>query len=356
MKDAQLIVILLVVLSVTLFQAGSVKAVSINASFTAVNGTVGLNQNLFFNISADFPQTVTYTIYMNNESTFSGQIPENFPGYRLIFYNVTNTPFGNYQPSIKFSTLSSPIRSSTITTILAMPSFGFIGYSNYTSYIDNSAKLLIGLVDNGNTPMNFTWTLPLVQGIAFSLNYRQAFSLLPSQTFKIPMNLTLSSSFARNLNFSFFGTFRNTTLRKDYTTELFSPVINMSFQNGSLEAGTGNTSIYFTQIRNGNNLPVNTTFQFFLNLNGNELYYNRSAIIYPDTNAVNFTLPRSQLLNVNVYYNSQNGTAVKQQIFSQTTSSGPALSDVLTVAGYIAILAAAVLVLVWLHIRFNKKA
>ena len=355
MRGHKLFIILAVVLSLALFQLNSVKAASINASFTVLNGTIGLNQNLFFQVSADFPQNISYVIYMDNVSVMSGQIIGNFPGYKIVHYNVTNTEFGSYKPSIKFSAISTQIQSNMTTDILAKPSFGFVGYSNYTSFFNNSAKMLIDIKNNGNTPLNFTWTLPTVQGVAFSLEYKQLFTLLPSQTFNIPINLTLSNTFTSALNFSFYAAFQNYSLLRSYVTDLFSPVVNISFQNGSLITGTNNSSIYTIKITNGNNLPINTTFSFLLDIGGNEFYYNKSLIISPSTSEINLTIPKSTVLNLAAYYLSQNGTPIKQQIFSQPASTSLIQPEMLMDSFYIVILILAVLALVWLHIRFNRK-
>jgi hypothetical protein len=319
-----------------------------------MNVTVGLNQNLFFNMSADFPQSVNYTIFLNNISVVSGTIPANTVAYKIIKYNVTNIPTGTYQPSVKLSTLSSQLKYNAVTKILPKQSFTFLGYSNHTSFFNRAGVLDIKVWDNGNTPLNVTWTLPSASGVSFSLVYQESFSLKPSQVFSIPMNITLASVFSKQLNFSFVSVYQNTSLTKYYVTQLFSPIINMSFFDNIITAGNDNTSIYKVQITNGNNLPVNTTFQFLLDIDGNNFYYNKSYLISTSTTQVNITLPKSYVLAVNVYYSSQNGSITKQQIFSQAPPSSASSSVLLDII-YVVVLIIGIAALLLLHLRFNRK-
>ena len=356
MKRLLSVPITLAGLFLLLMALNSVNAVSIGASFTAMNGTLKINQNLFFNISATFPENITYNIYLNNVSVKTGFIPANDQHYETAKYNITNSLAGDYNSSIKFSTLFSRINSNTTTLILPHPAFDFPTYSNRTFIVNDSAVLSLEVLDSGNTPLNFDWALPVVTGVYFNItHYTQLFSLAPGQAFKMPMNITLKSGFSPLLNFSFIAGYNNYTMRDNYITTLFAPVINLSFSANNVITGKGNASLYSVDIKNGDNLAVNVTFQFIVNIDGNDFYYTKSYIVEPNTTKAQINIPNSQLLQVNVFYLGQNDKPVDEQIFYQPQPNPNALSGFLADAGYIAILGGAMALLVYLHYRLSKN-
>ncbi len=356
MKRLLSVPIALVSLFLLLMALNSVNAVSIGASFTAMNSTLGINQNLFFNISATFPENITYNIYLNNVSVKTGSIPANDQHYEAVKYNITNSLAGDYASSIKFSTLFSRINSNTTTLILPHPAFDFPTYSNRTFIVNDSATLSLEVLDSGNTPLNLSWALPVVTGVYFNItHYTQLFSLAPGQAFEIPMNIALKSGFSHLLNLSFVATYDNHTMSDDYITTLFAPVINLSFSANNVVAGKGNTSVYSVDIKNGDNLAVNVTFRFIVGIDGNDFYYNKSYIVEPNTTKVQIDIPNSQLLQVNVFYLGQTDKPVDEQIFYQPQPNPNAIPDFLADIGYIAILGGAIALLVYLHHRFSKN-
>ncbi len=342
----------------------SVNAVSVGASFRVMNSTLGINQNLFFNISATgFQQNVTYDIYLNNASVTTGLIPANSVGYQIVKYNVTNTLTGNYNASIKFSTLSSriPIYSNITTHIRPHAAFDFPDYSNRTFIVNNSARLSLLVSDIGNTPLAFSWSLPAPTGVYFRLtNYTEIFSLVPSQTLDMPINMTLKGNFSKVLNFSFVAVYSNITIRDNYITTLFTPVINLTFLGNSVATHTGAPDVYSVDVENGDNLPVNVTFEFLLDLssyNGaNTFYLNKSYLLSPSTTKVQIDIPNSsQLLEVNVFYVGQDDKLVSEQIFDQPLPNPSALSNLLADIAYVVILGGAIVVLAYLHYRHSKN-
>ena len=333
---------------------GSGFSVQASFSFSVLNSSIGINQNLFFNLSANFPQNANYTIYLNNIILKTGIIAANSPAMQTVAYNITNLPSGSYVPSIKFSALSSKLLSNSTVTVSPAPAFSFLGYSNYVPIFNGSARLLMRVIDSGNTPLNLSWSLPIVTGVAFNLLFKQTFSLLPSQVFSAPINISVSKTFDKNLNFSFLASYGNHSFRHDYLTSLFAPVINLSFFNTKLSPINSNISAFSANITNGDNLPVNVTFQFLVDIGGNDFYYNKSYMVYPNTSSIAFSIPAGTVLATKVLYTGQNGSETNQEIFSQQAPSGISQSDLITSIEYIAILAIAIAALFYLHYRLTK--
>lgn len=354
MKNSFKLLLGLVMLASVYVSLPGVHAVTTATLFDSMNSTVGLNQNAFFNISADFPRNGSYVIYLNNVSVASGTIPAYTTTYETVKYNVTNTLSGTYQPSIKFSAISYSLPSNTSLEIVPMSSFAFPGYLNYTTFYNGAGSLDIKVLNNGNTPLDFNWALPTLTGVSFTLVYQQSFSLEPDQLFSIPMNITITKSITEPLNFSFTATHQSISITKYYATTLISPVVNMSFFGSKISAGNGNTTVYTVQIKNGNSLSINTTFQFLLDINGNDFYYNKSYLISPSLNQISTPLPKSALLTVDVYYPAQNGSVIRQQIFNQPPPSSGSNGLIITII-YIIVMGAAVAVLLLLHIKFRNK-
>ena len=357
MDKKVLLSVLPIALMVILFLGlGSTNATSVAASFNAVNASVQMNQNIFFNISAFFSQNVSYAIYLNNSLVSSGTIPANFEGYMLVRYNVSDTLYGTYPSYVKLSTLSSPIKSDTNTTIQPRPSFGLSGISNYTYIFNNTAHIPLNVENNGNTPLGISWALPTASGVLFALNYQQAFNLAPGQVFSIPINITLSKPYQPLLNFSFVAGFNGQTIRKSFITTLFSPVINLSFSKPRISSQTANTTIFYAEINNGDNVPVNATFQFVLNSAGNVFLFNKSVMISPSATNVSILLPKSYVEKVSVFYSGGNGKSVSNVVFYKPLASGSPIQQLLiNNLPYLMVTAIALAAVAILHHKVSKE-
>jgi hypothetical protein len=334
---------------------GSGFSVQASFGFSVLNSSVGINQGLFFNLSVNFPQNVNYTIYLNNTVVKIGTISADSPSTQTIEFNITNFPAGRYAPSVKFSALSSKLLANSTVTVTPKPAFSFLGYSDYTPLFNGSARLLMRVIDSGNTPLNLSWSLPTVTGVAFNLLFKQTFSLLPNQVFYAPINISVSKVFDKNLNFSFLASYGNYSFRHSYLTSLFAPVINLSFFNTKLNPVNNNLSTFSANITNGDNLPINVTFQFLVDINGNDFYYNKSYVIYPNTSSIAFSIPAGTILSTKALYTGQNGSETTQEIFSQQAPSGVSQSDLITSIGYVTILGIAIMALLYLHHKLTKR-
>ncbi len=359
--------LLLFVLVALLFSIGNAHASSVTASFNTINSTVGINQDVFFNLSGYFPQNVSYTIYLGSKAVLSGSIPANNVQSYMLKYNVTNTEYGGYPSKITFSALTTPLISNTEVTILPAPGFGFLPNLNYAYAFNRSetinnitnkvleASMTISLFDSGNTPLNVTWLLPTENDISFSLDYVESFGLVPGQELNIPINLTLAKRTSQAINFSFLGSFGTESLRRNYIVTLLSPIINMSFLNGAVHPINANKSEFSTNIVNGNNAQINATFSFLLEINGGMVVYNTSKLIYPSTTSLSFVIPNAKVVNVTAFYLSQNGTVTTESVYYSPLSKTPApAASVLASYGYFIIFASAIAVLVIIHLRARK--
>ncbi len=349
---------LLLAAVVSLVLIGNSSASSYSVSFTALNSTVGLNQYIFFNVSADFAQNVNYSIYMNSSMVYSGTIPAGSSEYYLIKYNVTNMRYGNYRAYASFSTLKVDVNASNSIMILPKPSLSFENYSNTTAFYNNSAKLDIKLLDSGNTPLNITWALPVFRGISMSIaNLEESFSLKAGQEYSIPINMTLSGNYTKSLNFSFMASFNGTSFQKNYYTTLFKPYVNLSFYNTTITKNNQTSSFWTVYLDNKDNTPVMATFEFELYVNGSELYYNKSYLISPSTSSIVIPIPKSTVLGVSVFYLSSNSTVVSQKIFSSPVPGQPSqiVSAIYENISYIVLTVAAITLILLLNRRLSGK-
>jgi hypothetical protein len=332
-----------------------------NYSFNVMNKTIGLNQFLFFNISAYFPQNVTYTVYINNTAILSGFIHADYPSFRILKYNVTNTLSGEYNASAKLSAVTFPLYSSSNFSIAASPEFSFSNLLNYTYIVNRTAKFNITLFDGGNTPLSFYWSLPAINGLAFSVsNYRQSFSLSPSALFAIPVDVNVTSSNLSMIavNIPFSGTFGNTVINHSYSTALVSPVINLSDFVVKLTNLTNNTTIFSASFKNHDTIPVPANFSFFISLAGNLLYYSKQVYIAAQQSNISIALPISRVLNASISYVGANGTSQSMLLFSSPagTSVGGLISNsLLQSVPYIVITAIILAIIGVLHLRFSRK-
>ena len=355
MGTALRLLIGLAVLASLLAGAGHSFGVSGGASFTAMNSTIGINQDLFFNVSADFPQQTSYSIFLGNVSIYNGTFPPNFAGYSVVKYNVTNLPSGTYPSYAKFSGISFPFDSNIQTLINPTSRFEFPGYSPVTPVFNGTASLDIQVLNDGNTPLSFTWYLPTVRGVTFSLTYNQRFSLEPSHTESIPIAITVSGQASQTLDFQFSASSQTGVLNKTYSTRLFTPVVNLSFYGSQLTPGIGNTTIYSVNIRNGDNAPVNVTFHFLLSIDNNDFYYNKSYMVNESTTAASVLIPKSTVEQVNAYFQSANGTTTNDVIYAAPAvgASSSFFSAILGSLDYILLAAVAITILLILHYRLS---
>ena len=349
-----IIYVILPIMALVLLFISSSHASAYHVSFQSINSTLGINQYAFFNVSAYFGQNVSYSIFLNNSKIYSGTIPADFSGYKIIKYNITNLRYGTYRAYATFSTLTVRVNSSNNITIMPKPSLSFGNYSNVTAIYNNSARINIDLINSGNTPLNITWALPIFRGISMSISsLKETFPLSAGESYSIPINLTLSGNYTKTLNFSFDASFNGTIMVKNYVTTLFKPYINLSFYNTSLKTNNATSSSWTVYLSNKDNTPVMVTFEFMLYINKSELYYNKTLLISPTTTQITFPIPKSDVLGVKVFYPSSNSSEVSQQIFSSPVPGQPN-SIVSAVYGNISYIALTVIVIVLLVV-LNRK-
>ncbi len=355
---------LLIALSViSLFLAvSSVHATSVSATFDTLNSSVGINQNVVFNISAYYAQNSSYVVLLNNTPVLSGKIPAAFSGYTLAKLNVSNTLFGNYKPCIRFSFITGEICANSTFYIVPTTNFGFLAHSNYTLLYNNSSTLDISLIDSGNTPIDVTWSLPNIAGVHFSLLYMQSFSMTPGKIESIPINISSTASQPEIMNFSFIANFSQYSVRNNYLSTLISPRVNINFTGFNvINQINSNESEYQINISDSNNIPINVTFEFELCIvsNGqcNVFFYNKSVPVSSSSKHINITLPNSSVLSVRAMYPSSNGSMVSTQIFSGQAPQGGNITNPLmsyTDMAYIALTAAIIIMIAIMHLRAKK--
>lgn len=356
------------IVAVVLLSIGGAHASSINAHFNAINSSVGINQYAYFNFSGDFQNSSNYTIYFGNTPILSGNIPANSAQNYVVKYNVTNTKYGSYKPYIKFSTIVPSLSSNLNISILPTPDLSFSNVQKYTYAFNKSitmnnlsgtkleASLTVSLLDSGNTPLNITWSIPSVNGVSFSLDYVQSFDLEPGKSFSIPMNLTLASSSSRNVNFSFLANFSSQQLRRNYITTLVSPIVNLSFYNGTITTVNSNESVFSASIINGNNVPINATFSFLLDINGGSVVYNSSETLSTSSTYVSIPIPNVRVISATVFYPSQNGTVISSQVYYNPLPPSPlSFLDVFVEYSYLIVFGIAIIILVIIQLGIHKK-
>ncbi len=357
MKNAKSLLLLLVLVTVMLVSVNDVHATSsLAASFSVLNQTAGLNKVIFFNVSGDFPTNTNYSIYLNNSLAYSAEIPANSSGYNIIKYNVSDIPFGVYQPSIKFELINTRLYPNTSLHVLPESNFEFIGYSGITEVVNNTANITIHIKNTGNTPLNFSWTLPVIKGASLSLNYNQSFSLSPGDVYSIPIHMALSKNYQENITFQFNEVFLNKFIVKNYTTSLIKPDINFTIYKINSTTINKTTMLWSAKLSNSNNIPINVTFEFLLGFNNSRFYYNTSYIVYPYTNNISITLPTSKVLGVTIFYPSSSLQPVNERIFSNVPP--PSVDFLGGVSGsysYIALTIGVIVVFILIHLRINRR-
>ena len=345
-----------------LLAISAVHATSVSATFDTLNSSVSINQNVVFNISAHYAQNSSYAVFLNGTQVLSGTIPAGFSGNTLAKFNVSNMLFGNYQPCIRFSFITSEICSNSTFYINPTTNFDFLAHSNYTLLYDNSSTLDISLTDSGNTPIDVTWSLPNIAGVHFSLLYIQDFSMLPGRIESIPINISSTSAQSELMNFSFVANYSQYSVRKDYVSTLIVPYVKINFTGfNEINQLNSNESEYQINVSDNNNVPVNVTFEFELCITGNGqcnvFFYNKSVSVSSSLKHINITLPNSSVLSVRALYSSSNGSTINTQIFSgQAPQSGTIVNPLLsyTDIAYIILTAVIIAIILLIHLRAKK--
>ncbi|MEM0143042.1 MAG: hypothetical protein QXL94_03710, partial [Candidatus Parvarchaeum sp.] len=303
-------------ISVLFLVIGSAHASSISASFNALNASLSINQYEYFNLSGDFPVETNYTVLLNNTPILYGNLPANYSGYRLLYYNISNTPYGKYYPSIHFSTFNFHLNSTANVYINPSPNFEFIGNYNTTEIIKNYSLIELTIKNNGNTPLQMNWSLPLFKHISISLTFNQDFNLNPDSNITIPINLSLQKGYQNNISIPFTGRYQNEIFTKSYKTILIKPFINMSFYDVNVTPINSTRELWVSYIKNYNNVPLNLTITFSLAVNGSTFQYSVPYELKVNATKIEVNLPKSTVQNVKISYESENLSKVNQNIFT----------------------------------------
>ncbi len=331
-------------------------ASSISASFNLINTSATINQSISFNISADFQNPVNYTVFLNSSAVLSSTMPANQSGYKILNYNVKNMPAGNYNAYLYLSSFNIKLNSTQKLSIKPYPDFTFKNDYPTTEIIKNYSVITVVLSNNGNTPLEINWSLPILRDISLSLDFKQSFPLSVNSNMTIPINLSLQKGFQNNISFVFTGIYKNYSITKEYSTELIKPVVNMSFYGINTTSINSTRELWVSYIKNYNNIPLNITMQFLLNFNGSDFYYNTSYYLTPNSTKIEVLLPKSTVENVKIFYPSTNFSDVTQSIF---TAPKPPLKiniySIIDTFGFVILTAVSIIILVIIHLRFNKK-
>ncbi len=336
---------------------GSAHAASLSASFNALNSSLSINQYEYFNLSAYFPVETNYTIFLNNSPIIYGKLPANYSGYKILHYNISNMPYGKYYPSVHFSAFNFHLNSSVNLDIRAAPDFTFIGDYKTTEIIKNYSLIKIRIKNNGNTPLKMNWSLPIFRNISISLTFNQTFRLNPSSNITIPINLSLQKGYQDNILIPFTSTYQNYSITKSYETILIKPIINMSFYNLNVTPINSTRELWVSYIKNYNNVPLNITIQFSLEVNGSTFQYSVPYELGVNATKIEVTLPKSTVENVRILYESQNLSKVDQNIFTLPKQpSSTSILSIIDTLGYVILTVVSILILALIHLRFNRRS
>ncbi len=355
MKSAHLFLIALAVAALLVSGVSEANASSVSASFSVLNTTVGINGNVFFNVSATFPNQTNYSIYLNSTKIYSSSFQAGYNGYKIVAYNVSNRYYGLYQPSVRFSIMNAPLDSNTSLYVKPTSGFGFVDYTNITEEVNNTASIMIKILNSGNTPLNFSWFLPVIKGISISLNFNQSFRLFPGGIYSIPIHFGLSNSYQSNISFQFSAKFMDVMMTKNYTTSIIKPVVNFTLESLKTAKLNSTTQLWYANILNFNNVPINATLEFLLSYNNSRFYYNKSYLITPSTKNISVLLPESKILSVTLFYPSSSLATESQELFSAPQPTASILSGLSGGLGYIVLTVLIIVVFVVIHLRVNRR-
>lgn len=341
---------------VLLLVVSSGHATSVSASFNALNSSLSINQYAYFNLSAYFPLGTNYTIFLNNTPILQGNIPANYSGYKILHYNISNMPYGKYYPSIHFSAFNFHLNSTSSINIRPSPNFAFIGDHKTTEIIKNYSLIKIGIKNSGNTPLQMNWSIPIFRNISISLTFNQTFRLNPSSNITIPINLSLQKGYQNNISIPFTGKYRNYSITKSYETVLIKPVINMSFYNLNVTPINSTRELWISNIKNYNNVPLNITIEFLLEVNGSTFQYNVPYELGVNATKIEVILPKSTIENVKILYESGNLSRVNQNIFTLPRQpKGIGILSIVNTLSYVILTVVSIFILILIHLRFNRR-
>lgn len=347
-----------VLLVLMLFGAmGTVHAYSVNAAFSLINSTSPINGQIYFNLSAYFPNPTNYTIFLNSSAVLFGTIPANSSHYIILKYNISDMSYGEYNSHVYLSAFNLALTSSQDLYIKPTSKFIFIGDTGTTEITKNYSLLQIIIKNIGNTPININWSLPSLKNISYNkVTFQENFNLLPEQNETIPINLTLKLGYQTNISFAFTGSYGNYTRTRVYHTLLTKPDINMSFYRYNLTQINATRQLWTSYLKNYNNIPVNLLFKFTLSTNGSTVYYEKSYMLPVNASKVEIPLPESTVESVQVSYTGNNQSKITQLLF--TAPKPPfklSISSIVDTLGYVIFTVFAIILLVLIHLRFKRK-
>ena len=327
---------------------------SIHISLNPLNTSLGINQNLYMEVTYSSAINSTYELFLNDTQISSGSFSADQNLTKMIIYNVTDLSYGSYEVCASFSILTEQLCSSSEVYISPYSNIEFKTESTQPIF-NGSASFNLSILDSGNTPLSVYWSIPLINGVYFSVqNYNQHFNIDPNQTYSIPM--VIRTNFTKvNVTFPFNASFNGVSFQRDFVLQLFKPVINMSFINKSTESSSGNFTYYVLSFVNDNDVPVNLTATFLLDTAYGEFSLTKSFIIEPNQTYINVTLPKSTVESVKVSYIGAGGKRFEETVYSAPVSIISQASSYIGYIFYIVLTIGIVLVVVYLHLRHYKR-
>ncbi len=355
MKDIAIAVLVAVILSVAITKASVTESATLNV----INSSVGINQNLLINFSVFSYNSSTYSLSINNKTIDEGVVPGNYAKQISVAYNVTNMMYGNYKVCLDTSILKTPLCSNTSVYIKPYSMFSFDGTESSVFAFNKTAQEEIKVDDTGNTPLNVTWMMPVLNGVYISMqNFKQVFQVEPNQTYLLPMNITITLPNA-TLDFPFQAKFNGTEINKTLTIKVIHPEISMKFKGNGTMNSTQNYTYYSISFSNGNNVPINVTFRFLLYIDGNPFLYNVTRTIFPGETSIVIPLPKSSTISrVEIFYPSSSGAYINQTLFYKPVSPiqtmGQTSSSVLMYIVLTIVVIALILAIYFIDLRRKK--
>ncbi|MCW1301928.1 MAG: hypothetical protein OH316_02225 [Candidatus Parvarchaeota archaeon] len=352
MERAYIIFSLILALSIAF--GASHAAGAIRVSISAVNASVGMDQNLYISVSYSSQMNSTYELSLNGTNISSGVLAANQNITETVIYNVSNIQYGSYRLCGSFSVLTKPLCSSSEVYIRPYPDLGFRTPEEQPVF-NGSAAFNLSVFDSGNTPLSVRWSLPIVKGIDFSVsNYDQHFDIGPGETYQISVAVNTSLTKASAV-FPFNVSFNGSYFQRSFDLYLFEPVVNMSFTNKSTEVSSGNFTYYTFSFINGNDVPVNLTAVFLLDTVDGTFSLSRSFMVEPNQTSINVTLPRSTVESVRVSYTGADGKRITETVYSAPTSPVSYVNDLIGYIFYVILTVGIVLIVVYIHLRHYRK-
>ncbi|MGC8699245.1 MAG: hypothetical protein ACP5RE_03620 [Candidatus Acidifodinimicrobium sp.] len=350
----KLYVLALIVFAIFTAFSVSYATSSIHISINPINTSIGIDQNLYVEVTYSSPSNSTYEVLLNSTEISSGSLSANQNLSKIILYNVTDLPYGSYRLCASFSILTQQLCSSSNVYISPHPGIEF-KTNRLQPIFNGSASFNLSILDSGNTPLSAYWSAPVESGVYMSVsNYNQRFTLRPNQTYSIQIQIHTNLSEV-NVSFPFNFSFDASHFQRSFDLQLFKPVINMTFSNKSVESSSGNFTYYTLSFINKNNMPVNLTAVFLLDTEYGEFSLTKSFIIAPNQTYVNVTLPKSTVESVKVSYIGEGGKRFTEMVYSAPALLASQTSSYIGYIFYIALTIGVVLVVVYIHLRHSKR-